>query len=183
MDNYKYGVYGKIGDDIAKNASEAGTAPVYIGTAPVNFLSDYSGKVNVPVKISNLSDAVKKIGHFSDSTKWAKYTLCEAVAAHFANANGNVGPIYVINVLDPDKHKSAAATTKTLTFTNRKATLPALDIILATVAIEDKVLGTDYTLSFDFGTGILTITDIGEQAIETAALSYYTVDQIGRAHV
>ena len=23
MDNYKYGVYGKIGDDIAKNASEA----------------------------------------------------------------------------------------------------------------------------------------------------------------
>ena len=152
MDNYKYGVYGKIGDDIAKNASEAGTAPVYIGTAPVNFLSDYSGKVNVPVKISNLSDAVKKIGHFSDSTKWAKYTLCEAVAAHFANANGNVGPIYVINVLDPDKHKSAAATTKTLTFTNRKATLPALDIILATVAIEDKVLGTDYTLSFDFGT-------------------------------
>ena len=176
MDNYKYGVYGKIGDDIAKNASEAGAAPVYIGTAPVNFLSDYSGKVNVPVKISNLSDAVKKIGHFSDSTKWAKYTLCEAVAAHFANANGNVGPIYVINVLDPDKHKSAAATTKTLTFTNRKATLPALDIILATVAIEDKVLGTDYTLSFDFGTGILTITDIGEQAIETAALSYYTVD-------
>ena len=53
MDNYKYGVYGKIGDDIAKNASEAGTAPVYIGTAPVNFLSDYSGKVNVPVKIRN----------------------------------------------------------------------------------------------------------------------------------
>ena len=28
MANYKYGVYGMIGDDIAKNASEAGTAPV-----------------------------------------------------------------------------------------------------------------------------------------------------------
>ena len=81
MANYKYGVYGMIGDDIAKNASEAGTAPVYIGTAPVNFLPDYAGKVNQPVKISNLSDAVKKIGHFSDSTKWAKFTLCEAVAA------------------------------------------------------------------------------------------------------
>ena len=176
MANYKYGVYGLIGDDIAKNASEAGTAPVYIGTAPVNFLPDYAGKVNQPVKISNLSDAVKKIGHFSDSTKWAKFTLCEAVAAHFANANGNVGPIYVINVLDPDVHKSATAVTKELTFTNRKATLDAGDIILATVAIEDKVLGVDYTLSFDFGTGVLTITDIGEEAEPTATISYNTVD-------
>ena len=34
MANYKYGVYGMIGDDIAKNASEAGTAPE-IGRAHV----------------------------------------------------------------------------------------------------------------------------------------------------
>ena len=97
----KYGVYGVIGNDIAQNASQAGMAPVYFGTAPVNLLSDPAGTVNVPVKISNLSDAQKKLGHFSDSAKWGKYTLCEAVAAHLANKNGNVGPIYVINVLDP----------------------------------------------------------------------------------
>lgn len=176
MAEYKYGVYGKIGDDIAKNASEAGTAPVYIGTAPVNFLSDYAGKVNTPVKISNISDALKKIGHFSDSSKWAKFTLCEAVAAHFANANGNVGPIYVINVLDPDAHKSLTKTTQELTFQNRKATLTAADIIVKSLAIEDKVLGVDYTVSFDFSTGTLTITDIGATATETATASFDTVD-------
>ena len=47
------------------------------------------------------------------------FTLCEAVYAHFNNTRGNIGPIYVINVLDPSagKHRKETATTKTLTFT------------------------------------------------------------------
>ena len=176
MAEYKYGVYGVIGNDIAQNASQAGMAPVYFGTAPVNLLSDLTGKVNVPVKISNLSDAQKKLGHFSDSAKWGKYTLCEAVAAHFANKNGNVGPIYVINVLDPETHKKSNKTTKSLTFANKKATIEADDIILKSFAIDDKVLGTDYTIDYSFGTGILTITDKGEEAMTTVSASYDTVD-------
>ena len=176
MAEYKYGVYGEIGNDVAQNASQAGTAPVYFGTAPVHLLSDHTGTVNVPVKISNLSDAKKKLGHFSDSAKWGKYTLCEAVAAHFANQNGNVGPIYVINVLDPATHKKSAATTKSLTFANKKATIEADDIILSTFAIDDKVLGTDYTIDYDFGTGILTITDKGAEPMTTVTASYNAVD-------
>ena len=176
MAEYKYGVYGVIGNDIAQNASQAGMAPVYFGTAPVNLLSDPTGKVNVPVKISNLSDAQKKLGHFSDSAKWGKYTLCEAVAAHFANKNGNVGPIYLINVLDPETHKKSSKTTKSLTFANKKATIEADDIILKSFAIDDKVLGTDYTIDYSFGTGILTITDKGEEAMTTVSASYDTVD-------
>ena len=176
MAEYKYGVYGVIGNDIAQNASQAGMAPVYFGTAPVNLLSDPAGTVNVPVKISNLSDAQKKLGHFSDSAKWGKYTLCEAVAAHFANKNGNVGPIYVINVLDPATHKKSSKTTKSLTFANKKATIEADDIIISSFAIDDKVLGTDYSIDYDFSTGILTITDKGEEAMTTVSASYNTVD-------
>ncbi len=173
---YKYGVYGRIGDDIAQNASEAGTAPVYFGTAPVNVLSDFTGKVNTPIKISNLSDAIKKIGHFADSTKWGDFTLCEAIAAHFANPNGNVGPIYVINVLDPSTHKKTTATTKEVTFANRKATIASTSIIVSTLAIADKVLGTDYTVSYDFSSGVLTITDIGTTAMEDITISYSEID-------
>ena len=176
MADYKYGVYGEIGNDIVQNATQAEVAPVYIGTAPVNLLADYSGIVNVPVKISNLSDAQKKLGHFSDSAKWSKYTLCEAVAAHFANKNGNVGPIYVINVLDPATHKKSEKTTKSLTFANKKATIEADDIILSSFAIEDKVLGTDYSLDYDCSTGVLTITDKGAEAMTTITASYDTVD-------
>lgn len=176
MAEYKYGVYGEIGNDIVQNASQAEVAPVYIGTAPVNLLADYSGIVNVPVKISNLSDAQKKLGHFSDSAKWGNYTLCEAVAAHFSNKNGNVGPIYVINVLDPATHKKSASTTASLTFANKKATIKADDIILSTFAIEDKVLGTDYSLDYDYSTGVLTISDKGTEAMTTVSASYNTVD-------
>lgn len=176
MADYKYGVYGEIGDDIAQNASQAGMAPVYFGTAPVNFLADFSGKVNVPVKISNLSDAQKKLGFFANSAKWQKYTLCEAIAAHFANKNGNVGPIYVINVLNPSVHKKSTETTVSLTFANRKASITADDIIVSTFAIDDKVLGTDYTIDYSFSTGILTITDIGTTAMTTVSAGYYAVD-------
>lgn len=176
MAEYKYGVYGVIGNDIAQNASQVGVAPVYFGTAPVNLLADSTGTVNVPMKISNLSDAQKKLGHFSDSAKWGKYTLCEAVAAHFANKNGNVGPIYVVNVLDPETHKASTQTTKSLTFANKKATIEADDIILGSIAIEDKVLGTDYVVDYDFNTGILTITDKGAEAMTTVTVSYDTID-------
>lgn len=176
MSEYKYGVYGVIGNDIAQNASQAGKAAVYFGTAPVHLLTDYSGKVNTPIKISNLSEAQKKLGHFADSAKWDKYTLCEAVAAHFNNKNGNVGPIYVINVLDPVAHKKDAATTKELTFTNKKATLASDAIIISSVAIADKVRDVDYTVEFDYSTGVLTITDKGETAMETVSVTYDTVD-------
>lgn len=173
---YKYGVYGRIGDDIARNALEAGTAPVYFGTAPVNLFADYSGKVNTPIKISNLSDAIKKVGHIPASKQWANYTLCEAIAAHFANANGNVGPIYIVNVLDPDKHRAAKTETVEVNFTNRKATITSYDAIVKTLVIADKVLGTDYTVAYDFSTGTITITDVGETPIETATVSYSKVD-------
>ena len=85
-------------------------------------------------------------GQFSASEKWSKYTLCEAIEAHFNNRIGNVGPIYVINVLDPATMQGTEVSTQ-LTFANKKATITSDDIILSTFAIEGKTLGTDYTLS------------------------------------
>ena len=103
---YKYGVYGEIGADIINGVSRASTVAVYFGTAPVNLLQDYSGKVNEPIRISNMNEARQLLGgQFSSSDKWTKYTLCEAIEAHFNNRIGNVGPIYVINVLDPATHQ------------------------------------------------------------------------------
>jgi phage tail sheath protein FI len=176
MSDYKYGVYGVIGNDIAQNASQAGMAPIYFGTAPVNLLANSAGTVKTPIKISSLSDAQKKLGHFANSADWAHYTLCEAVAAHFNNPNGNVGPIYVINVLDPATHRKEQQTTKSLTFTNRRAEIESKDIIISTLALADKTLDTDYTVSYDFGAGKLVITDIGSAAMTTISATYYEVD-------
>lgn len=175
MAEYKYGVYGTVGPDIVRSASQASVVPVYFGTAPVNLLSDYSGTVNTPVKIYNLSEAKSKLGHFFASSLWGNYTLCEAIEAHFNNPNGNVGPIYVINVLDPEKHVGETRTVE-LAFVNRKATINTTDIILATFAIEGKTLGEDYTISYNANTGVLTVTDLSETKMGTVTASYTPVD-------
>ena len=59
------------------------------------------------------------------------------VYAHFNNTLGNIGPIYVINVLDPSagKHRKEAATTKALTFTGGRAEFASDKIILDTLTI------------------------------------------------
>lgn len=75
---YLYGAYGHIGETVAQSAVQAGTTPVYIGTAPVNLVRDFgkAGIINAPIKITSLVDAQKKIGYSSD---WGTFTLCEAV--------------------------------------------------------------------------------------------------------
>ena len=61
---YLYGAYGRLGQTIARNAVQAGTVPVYIGTAPVNLIRGYKnqGIINTPVKLTNLPSAQQTIG-------------------------------------------------------------------------------------------------------------------------
>ena len=45
---YLYGAYGHIGETVAQSAVQAGTTPIYIGTAPVNLVRgfDKAGVIN-----------------------------------------------------------------------------------------------------------------------------------------
>lgn len=99
---YLHGVFGEQSptqDSIPMSGT--GTLPVYIGTAPVDTLTDSSGAINTPILVNGYDDAKAKIGY---SDNWEKYTLCEAVYAHFKNNIDSIGPIIVINVLDPVVH-------------------------------------------------------------------------------
>lgn len=167
---YLYGAYGHIGETVAQSAVQAGTTPVYIGTAPVNLVRGFgeAGIINAPIKITSLVDAQKKIGYSSD---WGTFTLCEAVYAHFNNTLGNIGPIYVINVLDPSagKHRKETATTKTLTFTGGRAEFASDKIVLDTLTIAKNdsgnyVEGTDYAVDYNFTKGTVIITSLKDDA-------------------
>ena len=59
---YLYGAYGHIGETVAQSAVQAGTTPVYIGTAPVNLVRGFAdaGVINEPIKLSNMIDAQRK---------------------------------------------------------------------------------------------------------------------------
>ncbi len=183
---YLYGAYGHIGDTVAQSSVQAGTMPVYIGTAPVNLVRGFgdAGIIDEPVKISNLVDAQKKLGYSAD---WGTFTLCEVMNAHFNNPLGNIGPIYVINVLDPaeGKHRKEEQTAKAINFNGGRAEFASTTIILDTLTVakaeasaSNYVEGVDYAVDYNFTKGTVIITSLKEDAQLTGTLtvSYYEVD-------
>lgn len=172
---YMHGAYGEITSSKVSDAKQGDVVAAYIGTAPVNLIRGYAekGLVNMPIKVANMSDTQSKLGYAAD---WEAFTLCEAFAEHFDNTVGNVGPIYVVNVLDPDTHKKAEKTTTELTFSNKRAEFESSDIILDTFAIADKVEGVDYALEYNFAKGTVVVKLLTEADANTMTCSYNTVD-------
>jgi len=177
MSTYKHGVYPS---EVATSmvAPIAGTAglPVVIGTAPVNVLANPSAAVNKPLLVNNYKEAVAAVGYSDD---FASYTLCEAISAAFSVLG--VGPLILINVLDPSTHKVAVSETE-VTVNNLVAKLEVKGMIIdgLTVKVGSTTLvkGTDYTTSFnDDGTLNVILTSTGGGASATVIkVSGYKVD-------
>ncbi|WP_203227623.1 hypothetical protein [Calorimonas adulescens] len=121
------------------------TLPVYFGRLPVHQLMDYSGKVNKSILVQSFSDAVTKVGY--NDSNWDDFDLCEAIYAHFKNSIQVIGPVILVNVLDPDTHKTSAKTAS-VTLTNGQGYINNDKVILKTVAITGKVLGTDFSAEY-----------------------------------
>ena len=76
----KHGVYvsQKKTSVSTPSVAESGI-PFFIGTAPVQA-AETPAKVGVPILCTSWAEAVEKLGYSDD---WKKYTLCEAMYAHF----------------------------------------------------------------------------------------------------
>ena len=110
MSNYLHGAYGQIQTAGTKVAARARNAFVYVGTAPVHLVAGGADNVNKPVLVSSIAEAKRLFGYSDD---FASYTLCEAMKAHLENKG--VGPLVLINVLDPKTHKASTDGTKSAT--------------------------------------------------------------------
>ena len=184
MSDYKHGAYGDQQAIGSRVAAESQSAVVLVGTAPVqNLLPDSDGNwpVNKPVLIHDISEAKKIFGYSDD---WTKYTLCEAMHV-FLELNG-VGPLVLINVLDPKStHKASTATSKSLTPSSGRITIAsAEDIILDTITVKtqatppvEKVKGTDYTATYNASKKTIIIQELTAGALGNSALTveYYLV--------
>lgn len=173
MSEYRHGAYAdqQASRDYT-SPSTAGSVPVYIGRAPVHQLADYSGTQNIPILITSWLDAMNKIGY---SEKWDDYDLCEAIYAHFRNSVNSVGPIIVINAMNPDNHKNEEQKTVTVSFTRKAATILNANVILKTIEIEDKVLGTDFSAEYsDDGLSVILTDIMGD--MDNAEVSFYEAD-------
>ena len=110
MAEYLHGVYRewpKAGDALTADSQ---AAMVVFGTAPVHTLAGGANNVNVPVLVRTIAEARKYFGYSED---WASYTLCEAM--HLCLEQKKVGPLVLINVLDPAVHKKDEDTSASLT--------------------------------------------------------------------
>lgn len=172
---YKHGTYSELGASVTKSAVQSGTVAVYVGIAPVNLVQGYAdaGIINAPVKLVNFTNSQKRIGFTED---FQHFSLCEAVAAHFDNGMQNIGPIYVINVLDPDKHRETNPENVSLTFTNNTAEFKSNTVILDTIAIEGFVKDVDFKVDYDYQAEKVIISALNDKIIGTQTVAYYTVN-------
>lgn len=182
MADYKHGAYGEIRATDSRTTETSKCAIVYVGTAPVHSIDGGASNVNVPVVVHNIAEAREYFGYSDD---WAKYTLCEAMHVHFENKA--VGPLVLINVLNPATHKASAGGTVSKTPKNGRVTIPAAqDIILDTVEVKSgsgdnattKVKGIDYAIAYSIEKETLTITELAKGALgaEALTITYSSVD-------
>lgn len=157
---YKHGIYGEIeasNEEIAKSKS----IPVYIGTAPMYRLPKENRDINKPILIKNYQDAVRKTG-YRTGDDFEKFSLSAAIYAHFENSIQPIGPIVVINVLNPEK--GANKSNQEVSIINGKGILNK-NVIIDSVEITDKILNEDYELEYTDEGNLLILAikdDFGE---------------------
>lgn len=158
---YKHGIYGGL---IASTETITNTknVPVYVGVAPVHRVRDRV--VNKPQLIRSLQEAETKLG-YKDSDDFDEFSLSAVIYAHFQNKIQSIGPIVVINVLDPSK--GITKTNQVVTIINGEGVLDE-HLVIDSVTIEDKVLNDDYTLEYtDEGYLKIRGDDLGESVTVT----------------
>jgi phage tail sheath protein FI len=174
MSEYLHGAYGQTQAAGAKVSQKSLSAMVYVGTAPIHTLEGGAANVNKPVLVNNIAEARRAFGY---SDNWADYTLCEAMKVHLEQKG--VGPLVMINVLDPSKHKETTGGTATKKPVNGIIVLAdAEEVILDSVVVKTtdtepvtKIKGTDYSISYNAAKKTITITEMTTGALGTDNLN------------
>jgi len=153
------------------------TLPVYFGRLPVHQLMDFTDKVNKPILVQSFNDAVVKCGY--NDGNWADFDLCEAVYAHFKNSIRPIGPIILVNVLDPGTDKTAAQSANVV-LANGQGYIENDKVILKTCAVVGKVLGTDFSVEYTPDGSKVLFKDLTGALVSPVAVTF---DQVNPAAI
>ena len=167
----------EVATSLLATVSTTAGLPIVFGTAPVHLTSNPKAYVNKPVICYSWDEAVSALGY---SGEWDKYTLSEVMYSEFKLYG--VKPIIFINVLDPEKHKTAVADTEGHIVTSKKvyiseAVLLDTAKVKATLDGEPATVNEDYTISYnDDGEVVISIIEGG--ALATADTLYVDYDKV-----
>lgn len=132
-----------------------------VGTAPVQMVG---GKVNEVVMLNSYEEAVRLLGYSDD---WQKYSLCMEVYSAFMLYK--IAPVFVVNVLDPTKHRTEKKATNYTPVENR-VELP-LEVIAGSVEVEGKTEGQDYEVFYTDTACIVEFTTDTTGEIKVSSMS------------
>lgn len=169
MSEYLHGAYGRTQTAGSRVAANSASAVVAVGTAPVQNIPGGATNVNKPIVLNSMAEAKAAFGYSDD---WADFTLCEAFHVFFEQQG--VGPLIAINVLDPsnEDHLETTGGTASLTPSGGAVTISnAEKIVLDSVKIGAKVLGTDYTIAYNSKAKTIVATEKTAGGLGTSALS------------
>ncbi len=171
---YNHGIYIKENPTkMARPTTVESAIQFVVGTAPVNMTD---GKVNELVIINSYEEAVQKLGYSNDLQK---FTLMQSINASFEIFN--VAPLVVVNVLDPQIHKTAVAEA-VHTVLNKVVAIEEEGILLdENFVVKDETntttyeKDTDYTASFNLD-GTLKIRLSDALTDTSVSISYEQLD-------
>lgn len=143
---------------------------IAFGTAPIHQVD---GTPNEIVTAYTYEEAVSALG-WSDN--WEKYTLCEAMYAHFKLFG--VAPLLLVNVLDPTKY-TEEVTEQSYPVTNGQITLTG-DALSDTITVKNGntacTAGTDYSVFYE--DGVCYIEAVSGGALEGASSATVSYSQV-----
>ena len=171
---YKHGVYvSEVPTSVVPMTETDAGLPVVFGTAPVHLATEPAA-ANRPQICYSYDEAVKAFGYSSD---WKKYTLCEVLYSQFSLFAR--GPVVLVNVLDPKKHKKHTAD-QSVTLTDGQATIKDA-VLVDTLEVKKSdgtsslTKGTDYEAEHD-DDGNLVLTILAKGVTGTVNVSYDALD-------
>ncbi|MCD8204719.1 MAG: hypothetical protein LUC16_02710 [Coprobacillus sp.] len=146
---------------------------VIIGVAPVNLAEDPYNATNTPKLAYSFAEASAAVGYCDD---FENYSMCESIDATFRVLN--VGPIVLINVLDPKTHRKALEET-TVQVEDGTATVPVFGILADTLTVSgdsgELTADTDYVVTFD-DDGYAVISLVDPEGITELTVNGYVID-------
>lgn len=166
MVDYKHGISTSRDADVSADELQASRVQVAVGTAPVNLLDDPAGAVNVPILVGSRNEVKQYLGVCAD---YENYTLMQTV---LASMKVGIGPVVMINVLDPRKpgHVTAVAGEE-YELTKGSATVPVPGILLDSLVVssgeKQGEADVDYVAAFDTN-GYVSVAVTGDGAFADA---------------
>ena len=104
-----------------------------VGTAPIHKVKKENRKVNEVVRLGTLKEAVYYFGDTYDQD----FSISQAVKTFFELYG--VAPLYVVNILNPEKHKKTGTTLTGLSVATGSTIIPNHKIIPESVVVKNNI--------------------------------------------